>query len=54
MKHTLINQAKRAGMALAAAVAFAALGIGTAQASGICQRQYHHRECRRSRRWPQL
>jgi hypothetical protein len=32
MKHTLINQARRAGLALAAAVAFAALGIGTAQA----------------------
>jgi len=32
MKHTLINQAKRAGLALAAVAAFAALGIGTAQA----------------------
>jgi hypothetical protein len=32
MKHTLINQGKRAGIALAAAAAFTALGIGTAQA----------------------
>jgi hypothetical protein len=32
MKHTLTLHAKRAGMALAAAVAFSALGIGTAQA----------------------
>ena len=32
MKHILIKQAKRAGLALAAVVAFAALGIGTAQA----------------------
>jgi hypothetical protein len=32
MKHTLINQAKRAGLALAAAVAVSALGTGTAQA----------------------
>jgi len=33
MKHTLINQAKRAGIALAATAAFSALGIGTAQAA---------------------
>jgi hypothetical protein len=32
MKHTLIYQARRAGLALAVAVAFAMLGIGTAQA----------------------
>ena len=32
MKHTLILQAKRAGMALAAVAAFAAFGTGTAQA----------------------
>jgi hypothetical protein len=33
MKHALTHQAKRAGIALAAAVAFSALGIGTAQAA---------------------
>ena len=33
MKHTLTHQAKRAGIALAAVAAFAALGIGTAQAA---------------------
>jgi hypothetical protein len=32
MKHTVINQAKRAGIALAAVAAFAALETGTAQA----------------------
>jgi hypothetical protein len=32
MKHTVINQAKRAGIALAAVAAFSALGTGTAQA----------------------
>ncbi len=35
MKHTLINQAKRAGMALTAAVVFVTLGIGTAQAQSF-------------------
>ena len=33
MKHTMRNQAKRAGLTLAAAAALAALGIGTAQAA---------------------
>jgi len=33
MKHTVINQAKRAGIALAAVAAFSALGTGTAQAA---------------------
>jgi hypothetical protein len=35
MKHTLINQAKRAGIALAAVAAFSALGTGTAQAAAF-------------------
>jgi len=35
MKHTLRNQAQRAGIALAAVAAFSALGIGTAQAASF-------------------
>ena len=35
MKHTVINQAKRAGIALAAVAAFSALGTGTAQAQSF-------------------
>lgn len=35
MKHTVINQARRAGGALAAVAAFAAFGIGTAQAQSF-------------------
>jgi hypothetical protein len=35
MKHTVINQAKRAGIALAAVAAFSALGTGTAQAAAF-------------------
>jgi hypothetical protein len=35
MKHTLINQARRAGIALAAVAAFSALGTGTAQAAAF-------------------
>ena len=37
MKHTLINQAKRAGIALAAVAAFSALGTGTAQAAAFAR-----------------
>ena len=35
MKHTVINQARRAGIALAAVAAFSALGTGTAQAQSF-------------------
>ncbi len=35
MKHTLINQARRAGIAFAAVAAFSALGTGTAQAAAF-------------------
>ena len=35
MKHILINQTKRAGMALAAVAAFSALGTGTSQAASF-------------------
>ena len=35
MKHTLRNQAQRAGIALAAVAAFSALGTGTAQAASF-------------------
>jgi len=52
MKHTLIHQGKRAGIALAAVAAFTALGTGTPQAAppanntDFYQRQYRARPFR--------